>query len=165
MSEVAIRSWAEDDRAFLWSMLYEAAWWRPSSDRPPFDEGMRAPDVRRYLEGWQREGDRALIATAGGEPIGAAWYRLFSADERGYGFVDATVPEVSLAVVARYRRQGVGRMLLAALLVQAHLDEHLAVSLSVDNDNPARSLYEELGFKTVEEEDNTSTMINRFAMR
>jgi GNAT superfamily N-acetyltransferase len=96
---------------------------------------------------------------------GAAWYRLFSDSERGYGFIDANTPEVSMAVVPSYRRQGVGRALLASLLVQAHLDDFLAVSLSVEEDNPARSLYERLGFESIAHSDNALTMMNRFSLR
>ena len=42
----------------------------------------------RYVRGWGRPGDTAVIALEGGFPVGAAWYRLFPASEPGYGFVD-----------------------------------------------------------------------------
>lgn len=165
MTDLALRSVTDADRDFLWTMLYEAAFWRAPSDQQPLDEAMQSAELRRYLKDWGREGDRGLIATAGGDRLGAAWYRLFAEDERGYGFVEATIPELSMAVGSSHRRQGVGRLLLAGLLVQAHFDGFLALSLSVEEDNPARSTYEQFGFEFVEERGNAWTMINRFSLR
>lgn len=165
MAHLTLRSATDDDHGFLWSMLYEAVYWRPSAARPPRDEGVRDPEVRRYLDGWGRDGDHAIVATADDEPVGASWYRLFTDDEPGYGFVDDTTPEASLAVAPTSRRLGLGRALLSALLVQARLDGFLAVSLSVEDDNPAAALYEQLGFEDVAAEGSARTMINRFALR
>lgn len=165
MGAFELRAGAVDDRDFLARMLYEAAHWRPSAERPSQDEALRRPELSRYVAGWGREGDRALIATDAREPVAAAWYRLFPADEPGYGFVDETVPEVSMAVVPSHRRLGVGRAVLSALLVQAQLDDHLAVSLSVEDGNPALRLYEQVGFDTVEAREGGRTMIMRFALR
>ena len=36
--------------------------------------------VSRYVEGWGRPGDRALILIEGFQPVAAAWYRLFTSD-------------------------------------------------------------------------------------
>ena len=35
--------------------------------------------LSRYVDGWGRAGDTALIAMDGGHPVGAAWFRLFPA--------------------------------------------------------------------------------------
>src|SRR3712207_8949587 len=51
-------------------------------------------------EGWGRSGDAGVIADdAATGPVGAAWYRLFGADEPGYGFVGEATPEFSVAVL------------------------------------------------------------------
>jgi ribosomal-protein-alanine N-acetyltransferase len=47
-----------------------------------------------------------------GDPIGAAWLRLWSKDEQGYGFVDVHTPELSMAVRPEFRGQGIGTLLL-----------------------------------------------------
>lgn len=168
MGAFELRAGTADDHAFLAEMLAEAVHWRPDAERPEPEEVLRRPELSRYLASWGREGDRALLAVHGDEPVGAAWFRLFSAEEPGYGFVDATVPELGMAVAAPARRLGIGRALLSALVVQAQLDDHLALSLSVDDDNPARALYTELGFEPVdagERDDGFSTMLLRFALR
>jgi ribosomal protein S18 acetylase RimI-like enzyme len=121
-----------------------AADWRGSGF-----EGILPPDIGRYVVGFGRAGDAGVIAELNGEPIGAAWYRLFPAAEPGYGFVADDVPELSVGVDARYRRAGVGRRLLVALLERARADGVSRLSLSVEFDNPAVRLYERVGFETV----------------
>ena len=91
-------------------MLHHAYYWR---ERVP---GLARLALRR---GWGRPGDTAVIALDGGFPVGAAWYRLFSAEEPGYGFVDEQTPELAIAVVPRKRGKGVGEKLLPALIDRA----------------------------------------------
>jgi ribosomal protein S18 acetylase RimI-like enzyme len=128
-------------------MLYEAAYWRPDGPKPPRLKALGDPARARYVDGWGRPGDAGIVALAeSGEPVGAAWYRLFPPEDAGFGFVDERTPELSLAVVAEARRRGVGTGLLSALLDRARADDFPALSLSVEPDNPARRLYERHGF-------------------
>jgi ribosomal protein S18 acetylase RimI-like enzyme len=159
MSELIVRTVTVADWAFLEAMLYEAAYWRAGDRRPTIEEALAPPEIRLYLHRWGRAGDRGLIATAGGEPLGVGWYRLFCENERGYGFVDPNTPELTLAVAPAHRGKGVGTTLLAALLLQARLDGFAALSLSVERDNPARHLYQQLGFEPVAEVGNAHTMV------
>ena len=138
------------DLPFLRAMLYEAAFWRPARPRPPLDQGLAEPPLARYVAGWRRAGDAGVIAVgADGDPIGAAWYRLFPLSEPGFGFIDERIPELSLAVVAESRARGVGTALLGALIDRARTDRFEYLSLSVEPDNPARRLYERHGFVRV----------------
>lgn len=143
-------------------MLYEAACWRPGVPHPPREEVLRDPHLTRYLEGWGREGDAAIIALHTGalvdEPVGAAWYRLFSPQEPGYGFLDAAIPEVSVGVAPGFRGRGAGRALLETLMDAAREEGFDALSLSVERDNPALRLYGRLGFEKVSFADGSWTM-------
>lgn len=125
-------------------------------------DALRDEHLSRYLEGWGRPGDVALIAETNGKPIGAAWYRLFPQAAPGYGFIDESTPELSLAVSPDHRRRGVGSALLDALLQRAKRDGHAAVSLSVEADNPAFHLYETHGFERVEKVQGAWTMQREF---
>jgi GNAT superfamily N-acetyltransferase len=128
-------------------MLYEAAFWRPDEPRPGLDEALADPALGRYIENWGRRGDEGFVELDEcGEPIGAAWYRLFGREAPGYGFVDEQTPELTIGVVAEARRHGVGRRLLRALTESARHDGYEGLSLSVESDNPARALYERHGF-------------------
>jgi GNAT superfamily N-acetyltransferase len=114
--------------------------------------------VSRYVDRWGRPGDTAVVALEGATPVGAAWFRLYRADESGFGFVDEQTPELSIAVVPSRRHHGYGSKLLDALLARARESGYATISLSVESDNPARHLYERYGFRPVVETDNNVTM-------
>ena len=128
-------------------MLKHAYHWRLNQD----------PDlpVARYVNNWGRPGDAGLVAWENG-PIGAAWYRLFTEQEPGFGFVDESTPELTIAVVPGRRGSGLGGQLLEALLGRARADGQTAISLSAEAENTG--LYERHGFETVEQKDGTVTM-------
>ena len=143
---------------YLWEMLYQAIF-VPPGGAPPAREIVRLPELARYAEDWGRDGDLGLYAMlVESQPVGAAWLRLWTAGNRGYGWVNDRTPELSLAVLPDRRGQGIGSLLLAHLLEQARLT-YPAVSLSVSADNPALHLYRRSGFCTVREEGNSPTML------
>jgi ribosomal protein S18 acetylase RimI-like enzyme len=148
-----IRRGGPNDVPFLRDMLRHAYYWRwadaETADLP----------VARYVEGWGRPGDRALIAIDGFQPVGAAWYRLFTDRRPGYGFVDEETPELTIAVVPSRRGHGFGAELLSALLGQAREDGLHAVSLSVEPENPALHLYRRHGFEKVGERGGAWVML------
>ncbi len=151
------------DLPFLWDMLFEAA---------AVSEAMRAlgkkaalaqPENQKYLAAWGRVGDAAVVAVDSAElPYGAAWYRLFPEPAPGYGYVAPDIPELSIGVSAEARGRGVGTLLLQALLADARARGFKRISLSVDRQNPARGLYEGLGFRDAgvsEADDSSITLI------
>ena len=142
-----IRDSGEGDVPFLESMLFEAFYWNESSPRPPLDEFGQNREAAKWLAGWGRRGDRALIAEEGGARLGAAWFRLWSEADHSHGFVRTDIPELGIAVAGPYRGRGVGRALMNALIRVARTEGYPGLSLSVDPANRARSLYEALGFR------------------
>jgi GNAT superfamily N-acetyltransferase len=114
--------------------------------------------VSRYVDRWGRPGDTAVIGLEGSTPVGAAWFRLYQADEPGFGFIDERTPELSIAVVPSRRQHGYGSKLLAALLARAREEAYPTISLSVERDNPAIGLYERFGFREIARNGNNVTM-------
>jgi GNAT superfamily N-acetyltransferase len=113
----------------------------------------------RYVSGWGRPGDVGMIAMdKEGRRLGAAWFRLFSTDRPGYGFIEDSIPEISVAVRDDWRGQGIGTALLTSLLREATTAGFQALSLSVSADNPAGRLYKRLGFVEVKLEEGSWTM-------
>jgi ribosomal protein S18 acetylase RimI-like enzyme len=144
-------------------MLGEAAVWRPDKPTPTADEVMADPRYAMYLSGWPRHGDQGLVAEQDG-PLGAAWYRTYTEANHGYGFVAEDVPELSVAVIASRRREGIGRRLLVDLIAASEAQGYTALSLSVNHANPARGLYESVGFQPVGEvRESSLTMIRHAA--
>ena len=136
-----IRPAGAQDLPFLRDMLRHAyyARWGSEADVP----------LERYVVGWGRRGDDALVAIDEFQPVGAAWFRLFEADEPGYGFVDENTPELTIAIVPSRRGKGLGEQLLISLLDRAREEGYARISLSVEADNPAIRLYEQHGFTRV----------------
>ncbi|HET8812754.1 MAG TPA: GNAT family N-acetyltransferase [Gaiella sp.] len=152
---VVVRRGGAQDVRFLRDMLHHAYYWK---ERAPEDTG--PGPVALYVKAWGRPGDAAMIAIDAGFPVGAAWYRLFARDRRGYGFVDERTPELAIAVVPNARGKGVGAALLEALLDRARAEGYDTISLSVDRNNAgAIGLYERYGFERVGEEDDSVTML------
>jgi GNAT superfamily N-acetyltransferase len=120
---------------------------------------MGDPDlpVFRYVKNWGRPGDAGVIASAGPNAYGAAWYRLFPASAPGFAFVDEQTPEVTIAVVPSHRGKGTGGELLEALLERARADGFSQLSLSAE---PGQTgFYEKYGFRELRREDGTVTMV------
>ncbi|MBI5105977.1 MAG: GNAT family N-acetyltransferase [Solirubrobacterales bacterium] len=151
---VEFRLAGPDDEPFLTEMLRLAMGWRDGS-RPPLTAQTAA-----YVRGFgARDGDRGVVAFRGAAPVGAAWYRRFAAADATYGFVRDDVPELSLAVDPGARRLGVATGLLTRLIAEACEQGLAGMSLSVEPDNAARSLYERLGFAKVGERAGAWTMV------
>jgi ribosomal protein S18 acetylase RimI-like enzyme len=147
-----------EDLPFLATMLGEAAVWRPDKPTPTADEVMADPRYAMYLIGWPRQGDYGLVAEQG-SPVGAAWYRTYTEANHGHGFVAEDVPELSIAVIASRRHEGIGRRLLADLIDASRVEGYSAISLSVREENPARRLYESAGFVLIEKHGTSWTMV------
>jgi len=157
-----IRRVATTDEPFLREILYHAIYVREGTAPPPRDI-INTPELARYVRDWGRTDDAGLLAIAERtqQPVGAAWLRLMTKDNAGYGYVDDDTPELSIAVLPKHRGRGIGTQLLTDLLREAKT-RYKAVSLSVSADNPALRMYERAGFNVVTKEEASLTMIKEF---
>ncbi len=151
---VTYRAAKPADEPFLVEMLRLATGWRDEAADP-------GPLPLKYVEGFGRPGDAGVVAEEDGVPVGAAWYRFLPAADPGYGYVEG-VPELTLAVAAGARGRGVAGELIRRLLDRARADGLPGVSLSVEPDNPARRIYERLGFEKAGVVGGAWTMLRRF---
>ncbi len=142
MPNLVIRPAVQDDFEVLWSFLAMAAY------EPDAEAAKTVPSVAKYLVAWPRPGDFGFIAEQSNEIIGAAWARRFSAEELKLPYGDEETPKVSIGVKSNARGQGVGEKLMRALIGEA-ARRGLGLCLSVRTENPARRLYERLGFREI----------------
>lgn len=157
----SLRRAVQTDAMFLGDMLVEAANWRAGGARPRH-EVLTSAEHRRYLAGWKRLSDDGLVATGEDDvPVGAAWYRVLPQNDPGFGFVAVAVPELIIGVHPLWRARGVGRSLLRGVVRLAGEGGHARISLSVERDNFARTLYRAEGFAVVGEGATRDTMVRR----
>ncbi|MBI1351058.1 MAG: GNAT family N-acetyltransferase [Actinomycetales bacterium] len=121
----------------------------------------REPQFAHYLSTFVAPGDFGVVAEEDGLPAGVCWAVTLPASDAGYGFVSDDIPEVSVTVFEPFRRRGIGRELLAHLIDEAGRRGCSAISLSVEDGNPARELYESLGFTVVGRSGTSDTMLLR----
>lgn len=165
--EISYRSIQEAEYSFLKEMLYIALYVPEGYAKFPTSI-LDAPAVSKYVSNWgSSQTDIGIVALAGEELIGAVWGRIFSESNKGYGFIDAQTPEISMAVRAYYRSRGIGTRLLTCLESSYQQLSIQSLSLSVDKRNPAQQLYKRMGFEYYKEEGTAYTMrkmIGKYAL-
>ena len=168
LDSIKIRPATGEDIPILADMLYEAGAVSEKVREMGKEKAMELPAMILFLEnfGRERRGDFGFIAETGDKTlVGAAWARLFSEENKGYGFVSEEIPELAIAVVPEFRGAGAGTKLMRRLIEEARRLKFPALSLSVYRRNPALRLYQRLGFVDAnisKETDSSVTMILKF---
>ncbi len=137
-----LRSALQEDIETLWRFLAIAAY------EPDSNSAKEVPVVALHLAGWRRPVDFGVIAEHGDVAIGAAWAQQFSRDEQPVFYLDERTPEVSIGVTENARGQGIGELLLRALMSEADR-RGVGLCLNVRDANPAVRLYRKVGFRRV----------------
>ena len=104
-------------------------------------------DVRRMLGDPDNDLSLWQVAWAGDEVVGSVIAQIYPSDNEAAGVRRGWLDRVS--VRRSWRRQGVGRALIAASLAELRRRGMEIASLGVDSENPtgALGLYEGLGFR------------------
>ncbi len=142
INQVSLRNMTVDDEDFIWLMLMYA------SHEETVNDVKNNINLARYAKDWDRVGDIGFIAIDQDLPVGAAWIRVWSETDKGFGFIRSEVPELVVATIPEYRGNGIGTLLITTLLNDIK-STYPEVSLSVRQNNPAIKLYEKLGFAEV----------------
>ena len=156
--DITIRPARSDDIELLKEALYISVVW--DADRPStLEQVVGHPELTKYWENWGRPGDLGVIAERDGQYLGAAFGRFFTEDRPSYGFVDEQTPEVGIGIVAGERGKGLGRRMMLELEDLYREFGSKRLSLSVNFTNPARRLYESLGYAEVGQDENSAQMV------
>lgn len=135
---VHFRKARSNDIAFMSAILIDAA--SASGVHISMSTLADHPDAYQYIEGFPNGTDVGVIAeTNEGQPVGAAWVRLLATDAHA---IDKQLPELTMGIIAEYRRRGVGKRLMEELYNAALARGISEISLGVHSDNiPAINLY------------------------
>lgn len=159
-----LRQATDRDTPALTAALLDAANWDGQA-RFTLEQLLADPRLAHWVTDWPRPTDFGTVAAdddvrgaADGEVHGAAWCRLFDVTDPGYGYLADDIPELMIGVPLVHRGRGVGSALLAAVIEQARVRGHHVMSLSVEDGNRARLLYERVGFAVAGRNDNADTL-------
>ena len=117
-------------------------------ERFTLEELKNRREFTRYFDSWPGERDFGFASVDRARSVhGVVWLTFFSEQNPGYGFVRDDMPELSVWVAEDHRGAGIGRALISTAVEVARSQGIPGVSLSVEAGNPARRLYERLGFR------------------
>jgi ribosomal protein S18 acetylase RimI-like enzyme len=158
IESMIIREATAKDLSILAAAGFEAMNWGGEA-RFTYDQFMSTPELSHYLEGWPRAGDFGVVAeTMNGISVGAAWCRNFAVEDAGYGFVAPDVPELTIDVLPGHQHRA-RTALMERLIAHGSARGLRAISLSVEDGNRARLLYERLGICKVGRNGGSDTLL------
>ena len=153
--EYVIRCLRNGETALLKDFLYEAIF-IPDGAKPPAREIIEQPELKLYYEGFGTgRADYCIVADDEGKAAGAVWTRLM----KDYGHVDDETPSFAISLYREYRGQGIGTKLMKAMLELLKEKGYERASLAVQKANYAVRMYKDVGFRTVDENDEEYIMV------
>ncbi len=150
-----IRNIRGNETDLLKDFLYEAIY-IPEGIEPPNKDIVEKPELRVYIDGFgSNKGDYCLVAESDDKVVGAVWTRIMN----DYGHVDDDTPSFAISLYKEYRGQGIGTQLMVKMLELLKRNGYKRASLAVQKANYAVKMYEKVGFRTIDENDEEYIMV------
>ena len=150
-----LREIKENETEILKDFLYEAIFIPEGMKLPP-REIIEQPELKLYYDGFGiGEADFCIVADDEGKVIGAVWTRIMN----DYGHIDEETPSFAISLYKEYRGQGIGTKLMKEMLYLLKEKGYKRASLAVQKANYAVKMYENVGFKAVDENDEEYIMV------
>ena len=123
----------------------------------PAARGIRyQPELKIYYDDFGTgKADYCIVADDNGKVIGAVWTRIMD----DYGHVDDDTPSFAISLYKEYRGQGIGTRMMREMLALLKEKGYKQASLAVQKANYAVRMYEKVGFKIVDENDEEYIMV------
>lgn len=151
-----IREIRKSEYPILSNFLYEAIFIPEGMNRPP-KSIINRPELQVYTADFGKPDDYCLVAETKEKVVGAVWARIMD----DYGHIDDTTPSLSISIYKEYRHSGIGTALMEAMLRLLRENGYRQVSLSVQKENYAVSMYKKAGFQVVRENQDEYIMVCR----
>ena len=155
--DYTIREIAEEEYSLLKDFLYEAIFVPPGTPAPP-KSIINQPELQLYIAGFgTKKDDIGLVAEIDDKPVGAVWVRIMN----DYGHIDNDTPSFAISLYKDYRGLGIGTALMIEMLRILKDRGYKQASLAVQKANYAVKMYQKIGFKIVDENDEEYIMLCR----
>lgn len=151
------RALTEADRGLLREATLANMNW--NGQRFTVDDVDASPALSHYFTSFPSNRDYGLAHEEDDVVTSVAWLVFLPHADPGYGFVSDEIPELSITTFEGFRGRGFGTALLTELISEARRRGLVGISLSVEDGNPARGLYERLGFVRVGRNGGSDTML------
>lgn len=152
-----IRKIEENEIGILNDFLYEAIF-IPEGVQPLPKDIIKQPELQVYVsEFGTRIGDYGLVAEVNNQIIGAVWVRIMN----DYGHIDNQTPSFAISLYKEYRGYGIGTDLMKRMLDLLKQNGYKQTSLAVQKANYAVKMYKNVGFYTIDENEEEYIMICR----
>lgn len=150
-----LRRLRDNEIGLLQDFLYEAIF-IPEGVEPPAREIIHLPELKIYYENFGTgEADYCIVAEDDSRVIGAVWTRIMN----DYGHIDDETPSFAISLYKEYRGQGTGTRMMNEMLALLKEKGYKQASLAVQKSNYAVRMYEKVGFKTVDENEEEYIMV------
>ena len=150
-----IRKLRDDETELLKNFLYEAIY-IPDGIQPPERSIIELPELSIYYEDFGNgPADNCLVAEVGGKLVGAVWTRIMN----DYGHVDDETPSFAISLYKEYRGKGFGTEMMRRMLGLLKEQGYKKASLAVQKANYAVRMYEKVGFKIIDKNDEEYIMV------
>ena len=156
--DYTIRPIIKEEIPLLENFLYEAIFQRDLLN-PVSKSIINQPEIKIFIEDFGKEDDLCLVAETKGKIIGAVWTRILSGTVKGFGNIDDKTPEFAISLYKEYRGYGIGTQLMIAMLSLLKEKGYHQASLAVQKDNYATSMYRNIGFKIIDENEEEYIML------
>ena len=155
MKQMIIRPLKADETELLKDFLYEAIF-IPEGVEAPDRSIINQPELSLYYEDFgSGPADHCLVAEVEGKVIGVVWTRIMN----DYGHVDDDTPSFAISLYKEYRGKGIGTAMMRRMLELLRRQGWKKASLAVQKANYAVRMYEAVGFRTVNENDEEYIMV------
>ena len=150
-----LRMLKDDETELIKDFLYEAIF-IPEGMELPDRSIVQQPELKIYYEDFGTgKADYCIVAEDDGKVIGAVWTRIMN----DYGHVDDDTPSFAISLYKEYRGQGIGTRMMREMLELLKEKGYKQASLAVQKANYAVRMYEKVGFKTVDENNEEYIMV------
>lgn len=155
IENLKIRKMRKEEYYLLEDFLYEAIF-IPAGAEKPSKEIIKNEELQVYIKnfGFCKD-DNCVVAEYNDKIVGACWTRIMN----DYGHIDNETPSFAISLYEEYRGKGIGTELIKSMLMLLKNKGYKRASLSVQKNNYAVKMYEKVGFKVVNENDEEYIML------